>query len=70
MKIRVIDYVFYRGDNIRVTGYLGLPKCDKIDQDIGNPAVNHPSDHYAIAFKYEIWFILQGVINSTIIMLV
>jgi hypothetical protein len=37
-----------------VSGYLALPKNEEINWDIGNPAFNHQSDHYAISFKFLI----------------
>jgi len=48
MVSRVIDYVFFRGADIK--GGLKMPTADKIDQYMGNPCKDHPSDHYALCF--------------------
>lgn len=49
-----LDYVFYKGKNIDVIGYLSLPDDSLVDQDIGNPNKSYPSDHYALAFTFGI----------------
>ena len=33
-----------------MTGYLALPAPESIDQFMGNPCKDHPSDHYCLAF--------------------
>ena len=50
---RTIDYVFYNG-SITTTGYLKMPEESQIDQDMANPCKDHPSDHYALAFTFDL----------------
>jgi hypothetical protein len=45
MTKRTIDYVFC-SNSLKVDGALDAPAEGDVDQYIGNPAFNHPSDHY------------------------
>jgi len=51
MTKRIIDYVF-ASPELEVSGALDAPAEEDIDQYIGNPAFNHPSDHYAQAYSF------------------
>ena len=58
-KKRTIDYVFYKssttgGNPLKPIGYYALPKTEDIFEEIGNPCINYPSDHYAIGFEIQI----------------
>ena len=52
MKKRVIDYVFCGKNTLKVVGALDVPREKNMLQDIGNPCFDHPSDHYALAYKF------------------
>lgn len=53
MLKHVIDYVFFKGID-KVEGGLSMPVDDKIDQFMGNPCKDHPSDHYALCFDLKL----------------
>ena len=52
MTKRTIDYVFCSKRSMKVLGALDAPDDANVDQYIGNPALDHPSDHYAQAYKF------------------
>jgi len=49
---RTIDYCFISPNTLDVVGALDIPRDKDILHDVGNPCYNHPSDHYALAFKF------------------
>jgi hypothetical protein len=53
MTKRVIDYVF-ASPSLTVCGGLDAPAEKDIDQHVGNPVFNHPSDHYAQAYEFNL----------------
>ena len=53
-KKRTIDYMFVskeEADQVEVTAWLDPPREDQIDQVMGSPCKDYPSDHYAMAYK-------------------
>ena len=52
MVKRVIDYVFIKNE-FEVIGYLDLPANEDIDEYMGTPCKNHPSDHFSIVFDIK-----------------
>ena len=54
---RTIDYMFISKEaaaRTKVRRWLSPPREDQLDHKIANPCVNHPSDHYSIAYEVEI----------------
>ena len=52
MKKRVIDYCFHV--HAKHVGALSMPAGSDIDEYMGNPCKNHPSDHYSLVNDYII----------------
>ena len=56
---RTIDYMFVaknewlEKNKIDVLAYI-TPENVPLDTDIGNPCVNHPSDHYSLAYEVKL----------------
>lgn len=50
MTKRIIDYHFYSG--LTCVGALDMPKEEDLNQEVGNPCADHPSDHYAMCYRY------------------
>ena len=57
---RTIDYIFiakndyFNENNVSVSEYLNpadLQKEDLLNNEVGNPCPNHPSDHYSLGYK-------------------
>jgi len=53
MTKRTIDYQFYSHKSLKAINVLDMPAEGALDHEVGNPCVNHPSDHYAICVNYE-----------------
>jgi len=56
---RTIDYIFmaknefYESNDVAITEFLDpgdLEKENLLNNEIGNPCPNHPSDHYSIGY--------------------
>ena len=56
---RTIDYMFLakneylKTKRVQVEEYLE-PADVKVDSEIANPSINHPSDHYSIGYKVRL----------------
>lgn len=53
---RTIDYMFVskeEANRLEVTAWLDPPTDDQLDQEMANPCINYPSDHYAQAYEIE-----------------
>ena len=57
---RTIDYIFiaknnyFKNNDISIGSYIDTKDLENnglINNDIGNPCENHPSDHYSIAYE-------------------
>ena len=52
VKKRTIDYIFYRGEAVRIVSHLALPTDADIDQEKGLPSHKYPSDHVALSVEF------------------
>ena len=60
-----IDYVFvlknewFKSSNLKVVGFTDAEDLEtngQIDKEMANPCVDHPSDHYSLAYKIKVKF--------------